>query len=145
MEAPWGLSEQEGSTMSSNKELRFSANHVYVLKQASDEALLGFSDFGQEHTSRVSTIELPNVGQRLIRGEPFATIEAIKAVVELRAPVGGVIVSVNDRLRAEPWLINTDPYGEGWIVRVHLDDPRELDDLMDEATYTATARWEVEF
>ncbi len=124
--------------------LGFSADHIYALVDGV-EARLGLSDFGQEHTSRVTTIELPTVAQQLRRGERFATIEAIKAVVELRAPVSGTVVAVNDRLRTEPWRINTDPYGEGWIVRVRLDDPREVDDLMDEASYAATASWEHEF
>lgn len=121
-------------------QLRFSAGHIYI-RPVGQETVLGLTDFGQEHTSRVTTVELPAVGDTVHQGEPFGTIEAIKAVIELDAPVSGTVVAVNDRIRSEPWHINTDPYGEGWLVRVRLADPTELDDLMDEETYTATATW----
>jgi glycine cleavage system H protein len=122
---------------------RFSPDHTYV-KVEDGEALIGLTYFGQDHTSRVSQVEFPSVGQKLARGQPFATIEAIKATVELPMPVTGEVLAINEALKAEPWLINTDPYGQGWIIRVRLDDPTQLDQLMDETTYQASAVWEPE-
>ena len=126
--------------MAETTPLRFSPDHLYV-RPAGQDAVIGFTHFGQDHTSRVTAIELPAVGRSFRRGEPFGAIEAIKAVVDLSMPVSGTVVAVNQELRASPWHINTDPYGEGWLVRVRLADPGELDELQDEASYEANATW----
>jgi glycine cleavage system H protein len=126
--------------MAETTPLRFSSDHLYV-RLTGQEAVIGFTQFGQDHTSRVTTIELPAVGQSFKRGELFGGIEAIKAVIELTMPVSGTVLAVNEDLRTNPWRVNTDPYGEGWLLRVRLVDADELDDLQDEATYRATATW----
>lgn len=120
--------------------LWFSSHHVYVKNEA-DATYIGMTYFAQDHTSRVSSIELPSVGQKLVRDQPFATVEAIKATIELSTPVDAEVLAVNDALYADPWLINTDPYGQGWMIRVRLEDNSQLDQLMDEATYKASATW----
>jgi glycine cleavage system H protein len=121
--------------------IRFSSNHTYV-KVEGDEGHIGLTHFGQDHTSRVSHVDLPQVGQKLSKDQPFATVEAIKATIESLMPVTGEVLAVNDSLQADPWLINTDPYGEGWMIRVRLEDPSQLNQLMDEDTYKASAIWE---
>jgi glycine cleavage system H protein len=126
--------------MTETSHLHFSTDHMYV-RPDGQEAVIGFTHFGQDHTSRVTTIELPAVGQSLRRGEPFGTIEAIKATIELTMPVSGTVVAINEALRTSPWRINTDPYGEGWLLRVRLADAAELEQLQDKATYDATAAW----
>jgi glycine cleavage system H protein len=125
----------------SDPHTRFSPDHTYV-KVADGEALIGLTFFGQDHTSRVSRVDFPQVGQKLAKDQPFATIEAIKATIELPMPVTGEVLAINDALKADAWLINTDPYGQGWLIRVRLADPAELDQLMDEDTYKAAAVWE---
>jgi glycine cleavage system H protein len=120
--------------------LRFSSDHAYV-KVEDGEASIGLTYFGQDHTSRVTFISLPQVGQKLAKDQPFATIEAVKATIDVPTPVNGEVLAVNDTLKADPWLINTDPYGKGWMIRVHLEEPSQLDQLMDEDTYKASAVW----
>jgi glycine cleavage system H protein len=123
--------------------IRFSSDHVYV-KVEEGEARIGMTYFAQDHTSRVNYVELPQVGQKLVKDQPFATVEATKATVELPVPVSGEVLAVNDALKADPWLINTDPYGQGWMIRIRLGDFSQLDQLMDENTYKASAIWEPE-
>ena len=121
--------------------IRFSSNHTYV-KVEGDEGRIGLTHFGQDHTSRVSHVDPPQVGQKLTKDQPFATVEAIKATIELQMPVSGEVLAVNDALQGSPWLINTDPYGKGWMIRVRLEDSSQLNQLMDEDTYKAAAIWE---
>ena len=123
--------------------IRFSSDNVYV-KVEEGEARIGITYFAQDHISRVSYVELPKVGQKLVKDQPFATVEAIKATIELPMPVSGEVLAVNDALKADPWLINTDPYGQGWMIRIRLEEPSQLDQLMDENTYKASAVWEPE-
>lgn len=128
-------------SQASNTNIRFAPNHTYV-KVEGDEGRIGLTYFGQDHTSRVSHVEFPHVGQKLAKDEPFATVEAVKATIELPMPVSGEVLAVNDALQGNPWLINTDPYGEGWIIRVRLEDTSQLNQLMDEGAYKASAVWE---
>jgi glycine cleavage system H protein len=123
--------------------IRFSSQHVYV-KREDGEARIGMTYFAQDHTSRVSYVEFPPVGQKLVKDQPFATVEAIKATIELSMPVNGEVLAINEALKADPWLINTDPYGQGWMMRIRLEDTSQLDQLMDEDTYKASAAWTLE-
>jgi glycine cleavage system H protein len=82
--------------------------------------------------------EAPAVGTRLVQGAPYAEVESVKAVSDVVAPLSGEIVAVNDTLEDSPQLINEDPYGEGWMVRIALSDPTERDALMDAAAYSAS-------
>ncbi len=102
-----------------------------------DEALVGITDYAQDHLSDLVFVELPQVGDRFEKGQAFGVVESVKAAADLNLPVGGEIVAVNSALQDAPETINKDPYGEGWIVRIKIADPDELNDLMDAAAYEA--------
>jgi glycine cleavage system H protein len=102
------------------------------------EATLGITWFAQDALGEVVFFEAPAVGTLLVAGAPYAEVESVKAVSDVVAPLSGEIVAVNDMLEDHPQLINEDPYGEGWMVRIVLSDPSERDGLMDAGAYTAT-------
>ncbi len=102
-----------------------------------DEALVGITDYAQDHLSDLVFVELPQVGDRFEKGQAFGVVESVKAAADLNLPVSGEIVAVNSALQDAPETINKDPYGEGWIVRIKIADPDELNDLMDAAAYEA--------
>jgi glycine cleavage system H protein len=105
---------------------------------AHPEATLGITWYAQDALGEVVFFEAPAVGMRLVQGAPYAEVESVKAVSDVVAPLSGEIVAVNDALEESPQLINEDPYGEGWMVRVALSDPAERDTLMDSEAYSAT-------
>jgi len=102
-----------------------------------DEAVIGISDYAQDQLSDVVYVELPEVGDSFERGEILAVVESVKAASDVYMPVGGEILEINEVLEDSPELVNQDPYGEAWFVRVSIDDAAELDDLMDAAAYQA--------
>jgi glycine cleavage system H protein len=116
--------------------LRYTEEHEYV-KETGEAGVVtvGITDYAQDQLGDVVFVELPTVGASFARMEVFGTIEAVKAVSELFSPVAGEVVAVNEALDGNPALVNTDPYGEGWMVRIRLSDPSELDALMDADSY----------
>lgn len=100
-----------------------------------DIATVGISDHAQEQLGDVVFVELPEVGRSVTRNEDAAVVESVKAASEVYAPLTGEIVEVNEMLTEDPAQVNADPYGEGWFMRIRIDDPSELDDLMDEEAY----------
>lgn len=119
-------------------ELRYTEEHEYL--RATDEAdvfEIGITDYAQGELGDVVFVELPNVGERFSGMQVFGTIEAVKAVSELFAPVAGEIVAVNAELDASPGAVNSDPYGDGWMIRVRVDDPAEVEALLDAEAYRA--------
>jgi len=116
--------------------LKYSREHEWVLVEG-DSATIGISDFAQSELGDVVYVEVPEVGEKISKEDPFGAVESVKAVSDLYAPVSGTVVEVNDALPDTPELINEDPYGEGWIIKVTLSDPAELDELMNVAEYTA--------
>jgi glycine cleavage system H protein len=119
------------------KGLLYTEEHEYV--KPGDDAnvvAIGITDYAQGELGDVVYIELPKVGAKFSRHDVFGTIEAVKAVSELFCPVSGEITAVNDRLDKEPALVNTDPYGEGWMIRIKISDAAELDSLLDSDAYT---------
>jgi glycine cleavage system H protein len=116
--------------------LRYTEEHEYV-KETGEAGVVtvGITDYAQDQLGDVVFVELPSVGASFARMEVFGTIEAVKAVSELFSPVAGEVVAVNEALDGNPALVNTDPYGEGWMVRIRLSDPSELDALMDADSY----------
>ncbi len=102
------------------------------------EATLGITWYAQDALGEVVFFEAPTIGTRLVQGAPYAEVESVKAVSDVVAPLSGEIVAVNDTLEDSPQLINEDPYGEGWMVRIALSDPGERDALMDADAYSAT-------
>lgn len=105
---------------------------------ARPEATLGITWYAQDALGEVVFFEAPTVGTLLVQGAPYAEVESVKAVSDVVAPLSGEIVAVNDTLEDSPQLINEDPYGEGWMVRIALSDPTERDALMDADAYSAT-------
>jgi glycine cleavage system H protein len=105
---------------------------------ARPEATLGITWYAQDALGEVVFFEAPTVGTMLVQGAPYAEVESVKAVSDVVAPLSGEILAVNDTLEDSPQLINEDPYGEGWMVRIALSDPSERDALMDADAYSAT-------
>ncbi len=118
------------------QELRYTEEHEYV-READEPGVvsIGITDFAQDQLGDVVFVELPSVGATFGRMEVFGTIEAVKAVSELFSPLAGEVVAVNGALDANPALVNTDPYGEGWMIRLRVSDAAELDGLMDAEAY----------
>lgn len=121
-------------------ELLYHAEHDWarIDSDSLDEATLGITWYAQDALGEVVFFEAPAVGTMLVQGAPYAEVESVKAVSDVVAPLSGEIVAVNDTLEDSPQLINEDPYGEGWLVRIRLDDPAERDTLMDADAYSAT-------
>jgi len=115
-------------------ELRFHEEHCWV-RAEDDTALIGITDYAQNELGKIIYIGLPEEGEVMEEGEPYGEIESRKVVSDLIAPVNGEVVEVNLELEDEPAIINESPYNEGWIVRVKLSDPGEVEALMDEAKY----------
>ncbi|MFI4984771.1 MAG: glycine cleavage system protein GcvH [Solirubrobacterales bacterium] len=103
-----------------------------------EQATLGITWFAQDALGEVVFFDLPAVGTSVSKDAPYAEVESVKAVSDVVAPLSGEIVEVNDSLAEDPQLINEDPYGEGWLVKVRLADPSERDALMDARSYAAS-------
>jgi glycine cleavage system H protein len=100
-----------------------------------DTATLGITDYAQEQLGEVVFFDPPSVGATIAKDAPYAEVESVKAVSDVIAPLSGEITEVNDGLTDSPETINSDPYGDGWLVRIRLSDPSEADSLMDAAAY----------
>jgi glycine cleavage system H protein len=105
------------------------------VKVEGDVARIGVTDYAQKMLRDVVGVELPKQESKVRRGQSVAVIESIKATAEVYTPVTGTVVEVNERLRDEPELVNKDPYGNGWIVAVKIDDPKELEQLLKPQEY----------
>jgi len=120
------------------KGLRYTEEHEYVKSDdGADVVAIGITDYAQGELGDVVFIELPKVGATFSKHDVFGTVEAVKAVSELYSPVSGEVVEVNDRLDKEPALVNTTPYGDGWMIKLRLKDPTEKDRLMTAEEYAA--------
>lgn len=117
---------------------RYTEEHEYVRDtDAEGEFLVGITDYAQGELGDVVFVELPASGDAFEKMEVFGTIEAVKAVSDLYCPISGEIVEVNEALEEDPALVNSDPYGEGWMVRIRANDPSELDDLLTPEAYAS--------
>jgi glycine cleavage system H protein len=117
-------------------DLRYSKEHEWV-RADGGTATIGITSFAADELGDIVFIELPEVGGQLTQFGTFGVVESVKAVSDLYAPVSGTVVEVNEALREAPELLNSDPFGEGWIAKVELGDPSELDALMDAEAYDA--------
>ena len=125
------------------EELKYTNDHEWAHEQ--DEVLvIGITDYAQDSLGEIVYIELPSEGDEITKGDPFGAVESTKAVSDLYAPVSGDVVEVNETLLDSPEIINNDPYGEGWMIKVKVYDPGELDDLMNFEEYTDFVDNEVE-
>ena len=120
------------------QDLQYTEDHEY-LKPTDEPGVvhIGITDFAQGELGDIVFIELPKPGTTFKKHDVFGTIEAVKAVSELYAPVSGEVLEVNARLDAEPALVNSSPYGDGWMVKFRMTDPSERSGLLDAAAYTA--------
>jgi len=114
--------------------LRYSKEHEWVATEDS-VATIGITDHAQDQLGEIVYIELPSVGEKISKDDPFGVVESVKAVSDIYAPVSGTVVEVNEDLPESPEVINEDPYGDGWLVKVRVTDSAELDDLMDNEEY----------
>ena len=115
---------------------RYAKSHEYVHPEAEgDLVVIGITDYAQKELGDVVFIELPQVGAELELGDEFGNIESVKAVSELFSPVSGVVTEVNEALIVKPELVNTDPYGDGWMMKMRLSVPEEVDDMMTAEEY----------
>ena len=117
-------------------DLRYTEEHEYVRKTSDGNVEVGITDYAQGELGDVVYVELPSVGTKLGKHDVFGTIEAVKAVSELFSPLAGEVVEINGRLDGEPALVNSDPYGAGWMIRLKPDDASAVDSLMDAAGYS---------
>lgn len=114
----------------------YSREHEWV-RADGDLATVGITSFAVDELGDIVYVELPEVGSTLAQFATFGVVESVKAVSDLYAPVSGTVVEVNDALRDSPELLNSDPFGEGWILRVELSDTSQLDTLLSAAAYAA--------
>lgn len=119
-----------------NDDLLYTRDDEWVRVEG-EEAVVGISDYAQNSLSDIVYLELPSVGDRFGKGDSFGVVESVKAAADLYMPVSGEVTAVNEALVDRPELVNEDPYGEAWMVRVRLDDASELDELMDADAYRA--------
>lgn len=119
-------------------DLLYSAEHEYLRKtDDADVYVVGITDYAQGELGDVVFVELPSVGDSYEKMASFGTIEAVKAVSDLFSPASGEIVEVNEALDDDPSLVNSDPYGEGWMIKLRVSDSGELDQLMDATAYAS--------
>jgi glycine cleavage system H protein len=116
------------------EDLKYSREHEWVLVE-DNIATVGITDFAQEQLGDVVFVELPAVGDKVTKDEAFGVVESVKAVSDIYAPVSGTVLETNDDLPDSPEMINEDPYGDGWVVKIEITDPTDLDDLLDAAAY----------
>lgn len=117
-------------------ELKYSNDHEWV-RVDGDVAYIGITDFAQSELGDIVFVEIETVGETLSKEAIFGTVEAVKTVSDLFLPCGAEILEVNAKLESNPELVNHDPYGEGWMIKVKLTNPSELDHLLDAASYSS--------
>jgi glycine cleavage system H protein len=117
-----------------DEKLRYAKTHEWVRVEGA-EAVIGISDYAQDKLSDVVFVELPALGAALAAGKACLVIESVKAAEEVFAPVSGTVTARNENLEKSPELVNTDPFGEGWLLRVKLAAPAEVEGLMNGAAY----------
>jgi len=118
------------------KELRYTKDHEWV-RVDGEEATVGITEYAASQLGDIVFVELPDAGRSLAQFATFGVVESVKAVSDLFAPVSGEVVATNDALAGAPETVNSDPYGEGWMIRLRLAEPGEVDELLDAAAYDA--------
>ena len=120
--------------MNAPTDLHYTRDHEWV-RVDGDEATVGITQYAAEQLGDIVFVELPEAGRDLEEAKPFGVVESVKAVSDLFAPISGEVKATNDALANEPELVNRDPYGAGWMVRMTVADPAQLDDLLDGPGY----------
>jgi glycine cleavage system H protein len=124
-------------------DLYYTRNHLWVRIQGS-RATVGVTDYAQREMGEVLFVDLPEEGSQVEKDDVFGSLESSKTVAELRCPVSGEIVSISKDLEEEPSLVNDDPYGRGWLIVVEIDDPNELEEMINAADYEELLEQEAE-
>ena len=115
-------------------DLKYTEEHEWIYLE-DDIATIGITDFAQGELGDVVFVELPEIGSKTTKMEPFGTIEAVKAVSDLFAPVSGEVMEINESLNDKPEIINKDPYGDGWMIKIKISEKGDLDSLLSAADY----------
>ena len=118
------------------EDIRYTSEHEWIRVEG-DEAYVGITDYAQSELGEIVFVDVPTVGETVGQGEVFGSIEAVKTVSDLNMPVTGEVLEINGALDVQPELVNNDPYGEGWIIKISVKDAAELDNLMDAGAYQA--------
>lgn len=117
--------------------IRYTSEHEWIRVEG-DEAYVGITDYAQSELGEIVFVDVPTLGETVGQGEVFGSIEAVKTVSDLNMPVTGEVLEINGALDAQPELVNNDPYGDGWIIKISVKDAAELDNLMDANAYQAS-------
>ncbi len=117
-------------------QLKYAESHEWTAL-AEDVATIGISDHAQTELTDIVYVEVPETGRQVSAGDPVAVVESVKAASDIYAPISGEIVEVNEAVQNDPALVNTDPYGEGWLFKIKAEDASQLDALMDAGAYQA--------
>jgi glycine cleavage system H protein len=117
-------------------DLRYTKEHEWIRVEG-DEAVIGITQHAADQLGDIVFVELPGAGRTLEAMATFGVVESVKAVSDLFAPVSGEVIGANDALAGAPEVVNTDPYGDGWMLRIRLADPDQVDELLDAAAYDA--------
>ena len=117
-----------------NKKFKFTKDHEWLNLQK-DLAIVGITDYAQSQLGDIVFVEMPPVSTKIAASESFGAIEAVKTVADLYAPVSGEVIEINDNLDSSPDLVNSDPYNEGWIVKLKIDNNNEINELMNYDEY----------
>jgi glycine cleavage system H protein len=118
-------------------ELHYTEDHEYVKRSDdADVVIVGITDYAQGELGDVVYVDLPEVGAKFARTEVFGTIEAVKAVSELFCPVTGEVTEINEALEGDPSLVNKDPYGDGWMIKLRVRNPAQIEELLSASDYT---------
>ncbi len=125
------------------EDLHYSKDHEWVRVEG-DVAVVGITDYAQNSLGDVVYVELPKVGEEFAANESFGSVESVKAVSEVFSPVSGKVAEVNEALNDEPEKVNGDPYGEGWMIKVRMSSPGEVDSLLTAAEYEDFTKAETE-
>ncbi|HYG79672.1 MAG TPA: glycine cleavage system protein GcvH [Pyrinomonadaceae bacterium] len=125
------------------EDLHYSKDHEWIRVEG-DVGTIGITDHAQNSLGDVVYVELPKAGESFAAHESFGSVESVKAVSEIFTPVGGEVIEVNEALQDEPERVNTDPYGEGWMIRVRMTHPGEVDSLLTAAEYEDFTKAEAE-
>lgn len=117
------------------EDIKYTKNHEWIKIENDDIGVVGVTDYAQDQLTDIVFVEFPEIDDQFAKGERVTSIESVKAVSDIYSPVSGVIVEVNSNLEDSPDILNNDPYEEGWIFKIKIEDKTELDDLLDSSAY----------
>ena len=120
------------------KELKYTNDHEWV-KIENELAIVGITNFAQQELGDIVYVEIESLNQKINKGEIFGTVEAVKTVSDLFMPISGKVIEINEKLDSEPELVNNDPYGDGWMIKIKIEDGLEIEKLLDFSLYESIA------